>query len=45
MKFAGVKATLEISGFVVTKEMEKLIMDNVTGKISDEEFFKRAKEF
>lgn len=43
-KFQSVKATLEIEGFVVTKEIEQLIKDKVLGRISEEEFLKRADE-
>lgn len=44
-QFQSVKATLEIEGLTVTEKMEKLILANATGEISDEEFMKKVKEF
>jgi len=40
MKYA--KATNAIEGLYLTPEEEKLIIDNLEGKITDEEFHKRV---
>lgn len=44
LQFKSVKATLEIDGLTVTEEMEKLILANATGEISDEKSLKIVKE-
>ncbi|MBT2721434.1 hypothetical protein [Bacillus sp. ISL-46] len=36
------KASLEIDGFIVRKEQEQMVLDRLSGKISEEEFLKKA---
>ena len=38
------RATQEMEGLSVTSEQEKLVIDNLEGKITDEEFFKLVLE-
>ncbi|MED4057216.1 antitoxin VbhA family protein (plasmid) [Niallia taxi] len=40
----SVKASLGMEGLKLSKEQEQLIIDSVEGKISEEEFNKRARE-
>lgn len=42
-KFRSVKASIEIEGFVVTKEMEELILAEARGEITFEEMVEKAK--
>lgn len=42
--FRNAKASLEIEGQSLPEGAEDLILENVRGEISDEEFFKRALE-
>lgn len=43
-QFSSVKASLEMEGLIVTKEMERIILAHATGQITFEEFTERAKE-
>ncbi|MGN7943242.1 antitoxin VbhA family protein [Virgibacillus sp. 6R] len=38
--FNSAKASVEMEGFVISKEIEELVLKNVHGEITDEEFIK-----
>ncbi|MFS0883407.1 antitoxin VbhA family protein [Virgibacillus sp. 6R] len=38
------KASLAISGFYITPEAEKLVRENLEGKITDKEFMEKLSE-
>lgn len=42
-QFASAKSSVEISGFIITPEMEDLIFREATGTITFEEFIREAK--
>lgn len=43
-RFLSVKASFEILGFTLTKEMEKLILARVSGEITLDQFMQRFKD-
>lgn len=44
-KFKSVKASLEVEGYVITKEIEELILAEAKGEISFKEMLEKVKKY
>jgi len=43
-QFSSVKASIEMEGFTISKQVEKLVVEEVSGEISFEEFTEQMKQ-